>query len=571
MLRDLSIRNFVVVETLELEFEAGFSVLTGETGAGKSILLDALGLLLGDRFELRQLKPGAERAELAAAFDLADAQAARDWLEVQGLAEDDAVVLRRSLDAQGRSRAWINGRPATVAQLGELGALLVDLHGQHAHQALLGAEAQRALVDGFGGATGLALEVAAAWRAWRSAIAQRDAGQGAADAGATERALLVARAEELDALAMTPDEWMQVSQAQTRLAHAASLLETTAAAEEAMAEGDDAIARRLHGIVARLKAGVVHDSALADVLALLEPAAIQLDEAARSLRSYRQRLEVDPGELARVEERLSAMHDLARKHRVRPEELPTLLAATQARLAELAEASDLGALQRAAAEAEAGFRARAVELSETRRRAAADLASRVTTAMQELAMAGGRVEIAVTALETPQSHGLETVGFEVASHPKQPLGPLARVASGGELSRLSLAIQVAASEVGDVPTLIFDEVDVGIGGTVAATVGRLLQTLGARRQVLCVTHLPQVAAFADAHFRVVKEGDHATVRTGVDRLAVPARVEELARMLAGSSITAKTRAHAQELLDAHRRPANPAPGATKRRRPVAAK
>ncbi|MEO5786863.1 MAG: DNA repair protein RecN, partial [Casimicrobiaceae bacterium] len=317
--------------------------------------------------------------------------------------------------------------------------------------------------------------------------------------------------------------------------------------------------------------GVVHDPALAEVLALLEPAAIQLDEAARALRNYRQRLEVDPGELARVEERLSAMHDLARKHRVRPEELPPLLTATQARLAELAAASDLAVLERAATDAEAGFRARAGELSKARRRAAADLASHVTTAMQELAMAGGRLEIALTALETPQSHGLETVGFEVASHPKQPLGPLARVASGGELSRLALAIQVAASEVGDVPTLIFDEVDVGIGGTVAATVGRLLQSLGARRQVLCVTHLPQVAAFADAHFRVVKAGDEATVRTGVDHLAAPARVEELARMLAGSSITAKTRAHAQELLDAHRRPVNPAPGETKRRRPVAAK
>ncbi len=558
MLRILSIRNFVVVEALELELDGGFSVLTGETGAGKSILLDALGLLLGDRFELGQLKPGADRAELAASFDIADAPAARAWLEEQGIAEDDATALvRRTLDAQGRSRAWINGRPATLAQLAELGALLVDLHGQHAHQVLLAAEAQRALVDAFGGLLPLARDVSAAWRAWRSAVEARDAGRGATEATLAERELLQARGEELAALGMATDEWATVSQAQSRLAHAASLLDATAAAEDALAEGDDALARQLRTIVGRLKAGTTHDPALGEIVALLEPAAIQIDEAARALRGYRQRLDVDPAELARVEERLAAIHAMARKHRVRPEDLPTLLEDTRARLATLDAASDLAALDRAADHARARCIELANALSAGRRDAAGELAARVTAGMQTLAMPGGRLEIALRALESPQSHGLESVELQVAGHPKQPLGPLARVASGGELSRIALAIQVAASEVGDVPTLVFDEVDVGIGGAVAATVGRLLQALGTRRQVLCVTHLPQVAAYADAHFRVVKEDGQAAVRAGVDRLGTADRVEELARMLAGSAITARTRAHARELLEAHRRPSRP--------------
>jgi DNA repair protein RecN (Recombination protein N) len=285
------------------------------------------------------------------------------------------------------------------------------------------------------------------------------------------------------------------------------------------------------------------------------PARIQLDEAARELRLYRQRLDLDPALLAEVEARLAAIHDAARKYRVRPEALPELLADTEARLAVLAAAADATARAKRAAEAEATLLALAEQLTAKRRFAATELAHRVTTAMQELAMAGGRFEVAVLPLPAPASHGLEQIEFQVASHPKQPLGPLARVASGGELSRIALAIQVVTSEVGEVPTLIFDEVDVGIGGTVAATVGRLMQTLGERRQVMCVTHLPQVAAFADTHFRVTKIGDAAAVHTDVDRLRAPERVEELARMLAGSAITAKTRAHAKELLEQHRRAA----------------
>jgi DNA repair protein RecN (Recombination protein N) len=554
MLRLLSIRNFVVVDALELELDGGFSVLTGETGAGKSILLDALGLLLGDRFELRQLRPGAERAELAAEFDIDQRVGIVAWLGEHGLAgEAPTLLVRRTQDAQGKSRAWINGRPATLAQLKDVGEMLVDLHGQQAHQSLVTADAQRTLLDAFGGFTALSRETATAWRKWQVTIEERDAAAAAHDATAAERAALEARHNELSALRVTAAEWASLAQSQTRLAHAAALLETAEAAEDELTEADSALARRLSSLLARLEAGAVHDPALKDVIALLEAARIQLVEAAREIRAYRQKLDLDPAELARIEERQAAIHDCARKYRVRPEALPNLLAQTDAELEALGAASDTDALARRAAVAESSWRQLAEELTRKRRFAAHELGGRVAQAMQELAMKGGRFEIALTPLAVPTSHGNEQIEYRVASHPKQPLGPLARVASGGELSRIALAIQVVTSEVGEVPTLIFDEVDVGIGGAVAANVGRLLQSLGKRRQILCVTHLPQVAAFADAHFRVTKRGDDTSVHAVVESLANAARIEELSRMLAGSAITAKTRAHAKELLEQHRR------------------
>ncbi len=563
MLRLLSIRNFVVVEALDLELDGGFTVLTGETGAGKSILLDALALLLGERFEQRQLRPGAERAELAAEFAVGNAPGVRAWLAEQGLADDSDVaatdiLVRRTLDAQGRSRAWINGRPVTVAQIAELGAMLVDLHGQHAQQSLLASDAQRALVDAYGGAESLARDTAAAWRAWRDAQERSaEAGKTAA-AFAAERELLEARRAELAALAVGPDEWQALGQQQSRLANSASLLEAAAAGEDALADGDDALARQLSMVISRLGHAAALDPALGEVVALLEPARIQVDEAARALRHYRERLDLDPAELARVEARLSAIHDAARRLRVKPEALPGLLVDTDARLAAIAESADTAALARRASEAEAAFRKLADTLSKQRKAAAQDLGKRVTAAMQELAMAGGRFEIALVPLAAPASHGHEQTEFRVASHPKQPLASLARVASGGELSRVALALQVVTSEVGAVPTLIFDEVDSGIGGAVAATVGRLMQTLGARRQVLCVTHLPQVAAYADANYRVTKSGGMEMVTARVEALGPAARVEELARMLAGDAITPRTRAHAKELLDTARRAPRPA-------------
>ncbi|MCC7113567.1 MAG: DNA repair protein RecN [Burkholderiales bacterium] len=554
MLRALSIRDFVVVATLDLELEPGFSVLTGETGAGKSILLDALALLLGDRFEPGQIRPGAERAELAAAFDVDDAPAVRAWLADEGVTSDDGeVLIRRVLDAQGRSRAWINGTPATLGQLRALGERLVEITGQNAHQALSSRETQRALVDGFGGFSALARETADAWRAWRAAVEAHEAAARAAGAGAAEREFLTERRRELSALAPSDAEWSELNARQSRLANAAALIDACAQAADALDEADDAIATRLAQIAAKLEGAASHDPSLGAIVALIEPARIQLDEVVRGLRDYRRRLDLDPADLARVEERLAALHDCARRHRVRPEALSSLLAETEARLSALEAASDEQALAKRAGEAGAVFRALAEQLSAKRRYAASELEHRVTAAMQTLAMPGGRFDIAIVPLAEPASHGLDEIEFRVAAHAKQPPGPLARVASGGELSRVGLAIQVAASDVASVPTLVFDEVDAGIGGAVAATVGRLLQTLGDRRQVLCVTHLPQVASFADHHFRVDKRESAGGVESVVVPLAREARVDELARMLAGEQTTAKTRAHARELHEQHRR------------------
>jgi DNA repair protein RecN (Recombination protein N) len=511
--------------------------------------------LLGDRFEPRQLRPGAERAELSAEFDVDDATAARAWLADQDLAAEEGLIVRRVLEAGGRSRAWVNGRPATLAQLAELGERVVALHGQHAHQALATPEAQRALVDGFGGFTALTREVGQAWRAWRAAAEKQDAAAGAAAASRAERELLEARAKELEILAVTEDEWRELESAQSRLAHAAALIEAAEATQAALVDDDDALALRLAQVVQRVRQAAALDPSLQAIATLLEPAAIQLDEAARALRDYRRHLDVDPRELARTEERLSAIHDMARKHRVRPEALPALLEETRRRIAALAEAADAEALARRVAETEGAYHALAAQLSGKRRFAASELSHRVTAAMQELAMAGGRFEAACIAQDAPASYGLEQVELQVAAHPKQPLGALARVASGGELSRIALAIMVVASEVAAVPTLVFDEVDTGIGGAVAATVGRLLQALGERRQVLCVTHLPQVAAHADAHFRVAKVGRGTDVTSEVVALARAERVDELARMLSGAEVTAKTRAHARELFERHRRAA----------------
>ena len=548
MLHALSIRNFAVVEALEVEFGAGFTVLTGETGAGKSILLDALSLLLGDRFETRQLRPGAERAEIIAEFDLAHASAARAYLAEQDLAENESLLLRRTLDAQGRSRAWVNGRPATLAQLAGAGENLVDLHGQHAYEAFGRAETQRRLLDAFGGFSALARETAAAWRAWRDAAERRQRGERDAAALAAERDELAARHTELSALGATAAEWGELTVAQSRLAHAASLLEAASLGEAELLESDAALHARLAALIQRLRQAATHDRALDAVVALAEQARIHVDEAARTLRAYRERLEVDPAELARIEERIAAIHAMARKHRVAPADLPELAATTAASLSALSAEGKPAALARAESAALDAYHALARQLTAKRKLAAAELAHRTTAAMSELAMGGGRFEVALTPAAEPTSHGLETVEFMVATHPKQAPGPIGRVASGGELSRLALALQVVLSEVGEVPTLIFDEVDVGIGGAVAATVGRSLSALGTRRQVLCVTHLPQVAACADHHFRVTKKSDRKGVATELASLDASERVEELARMLGGHEITAKTRAHAKELL-----------------------
>ncbi|MEP7062445.1 MAG: DNA repair protein RecN, partial [Betaproteobacteria bacterium] len=401
---------------------------------------------------------------------------------------------------------------------------------------------------------------AESYRLWRGAVGARDVARLDADALARERDELGARQQELAALAPGEREWAELGATQSRLANAAALIDSATSAQTAI-DGDDAMLARLHALAQQLTQAATHDAALSGIVAALDSARIQMDDVAHSLRDYLRKLDVDPQELARVEERLSALHQAARRFRVRPDELPALVAATRERLAELAQAGDSVALDARVAAAELAWRELAQTLSRKRRLAATELSNRVTAAMQDLAMPGGRLDVRLDALAEPASHGLENVEFDVAAHPAQQPGPLSKVASGGELSRVALAIQVATSEVGSVPTLVFDEVDTGIGGAVAATVGRLLQALAATRQVLCVTHLPQVAAYADHHFLVRKEvapmragnGNASGVSSELTRLARDARIDELARMLGGAAITAKTRAHAKELFEQHRR------------------
>jgi DNA repair protein RecN (Recombination protein N) len=552
MLRTLAIRNFILVDQLELDLGSGFTVLTGETGAGKSIVVDALNLVLGGRGDAGVVRAGAERAELSADFDLTRLPEVQSWLAANDLANDSdagerTLLLRRVVDTQGRSRAYINGRPASLAQLREAGEMLVDIHGQHAHQSLLRPDAQRALLDAFGGFSALSELVGQAWRAWQKVRAQLELAQRDAQGVAAEREMLQAKADDLRGLKLGPDEWHALDAAQRRLAHAATLI---TGAQEAVAAIDDengALAQ-VNAAMQRLNGLAAYDAGLADHLASLESARIQLQEAEHALRRYTERIDVDDAQLKRVEERLSAIHEMARKYRVQPDALPEHQAVTEARLAELSATLDSDALAKAVREAEDEYRLRARDLTAKRNLAASDLSAQVTKKLGTLAMAGGQLQAHLTPLDAPASYGMEQADFLVSTHPGQPLGVLSRVASGGELSRLSLAIQVAFADVARVPVLIFDEVDVGIGGGVAETVGRLLQRIAKRRQVLCVTHLAQVAACADHHLAVSKTGNARTVRSEVQPLDDAQRIEELARMLGGVEITAKTRAHAKEML-----------------------
>jgi len=558
MLRHLSIRDFVIVAALDLEFDDGFSVFSGETGAGKSILIDALALTLGTRADASVVRTGETRADITAEFEVPPHVAA--WLDEQALASpdgDDVVMLRRVVDSNGRSRSFINGTPATLAQLREVGEMLVDIHGQHAHQLLMRPDAQRELFDTHAGLTDLAAAVA---RAWRSA---RDARQAVATAQARDRELQLERERlawqlaELDKLAPQPGEWEDVNAEHLRLSHSANLIDGVQGALAALSESDEATISHLNSIVSKLRDLAEIDPALGDALAALEPAAIQLQEAAYSLSHYAQRLELDPQRLAQVEKRLDALHSAARKFRLKAQTLPEEHAARRAQLATLDAAADLDALRATAARAWDAYLVEAKQLSVARAKAATALGAAVTQGMQELSMAGGSFEVALVPLaagtdgEVGGAHGLEQIEFLVAGHAGVPLRPLAKIASGGELARISLALAVIASAASLTPTLIFDEVDTGIGGGVAEVVGRLLHQLGRERQVLCVTHLPQVAARGDHHFQVAKsaDGNGGTISV-VTPLDKPGRVEEVARMLGGLEITATTRRHAKEMLAA---------------------
>ena len=549
MLRHLSIRDFVIVDQLELEFDAGFGALTGETGAGKSILLDALGLALGGKAEAGVVRAGQARAEIVAEFDLPADGPLRDWLVEQEIeADDGCVLMRRVIESGGRSRAWLNGSPVVLAQMRAAGEWLADIHGQHAHHALLRGDAQLALVDAHGGLAARAAEVAERYRAWSALRRAREAAEEGASSTERERELLGWQVSELRELAFDADEWATLNQEQARLAHAAGLIEGSAEVLDGLAEGEYAVVPQLERLLGRVAEMARHDGQLADVQELLGSAGIQLDEALHAMRRYRDRLDLDPARLAEIDQRIQAITAAARKYRVAPDGLPELLADSVFRLERLTRQSDPEALAREEAAARAAFMGVAQSLSEARRKVAAGLSAAVTEAMQSLAMVGSRLDIALRPVEEGCASGIETVEFLVAANASQPLRPMARVASGGELSRIGLAIQVITSRNASTPTLIFDEVDVGIGGRVAEIVGRLLRQLGDDRQVLCVTHLPQVAAQANWQWSIAKETRDGQTLSRVTQLDAAARIEEIARMLGGVNITDTTRSHAAEML-----------------------
>jgi DNA repair protein RecN (Recombination protein N) len=549
MLRSLAIRDYVIVDALELEPAKGFTVLTGETGAGKSILVDALDLLVGGRAEAGVVREGAERAELAAEFEVAAGSGLAAYLEENELAGDPGVLLvRRVIDRGGRSRAFVNGRGATLAQLKEVGEFLVDIHGQHAHQSLMRPVAQRALLDGHAGIEAMAREAGETWRAWKrlESLAAEAAEQYAQRE--LERAELQDKVSELKRLAPNEGEWDALLAEHSRLAHGSSLVAGAESSLQALSEAEDATQARLAAVAGQLRALSGHDAHLVPIVELLESAEAQVGEAARELRNYASKIELDPEALRSVEARTEAFHSAGRKFRVKPADLPQLAKDLKQRLGELELAANPEALQKQVAASNDAYLAIARRLSEKRRAAASALSKAVTAGMQDLAMGGGRFAVQLLALDEPAAHGLEDVVFEVASHPSLPLRPLGKVASGGELSRISLALQMVASKSSPVATLVFDEVDSGIGGAVAEIVGRSLRTLGRDRQVLAVTHLPQVAAQGDDQWTVAKGGGKSKVRASVTRLDRAGRVEELARMLGGTEITPTTRKHAAELL-----------------------
>ena len=543
MLRSLEVRNFVIIENASLEFGAGFTALTGETGAGKSILVDAIELLVGGRGDAALVREGAERAELSAEFELADKSPLSAWLAEADLHGDEGtILLRRTIDRTGRSRCFVNGHAATLAQLKAAGEHLIDIHGQHEHQSLLRPAAQRALLDAHAGAEALAAETAEAYRSWRRLQTLVDEAEKNFAQREAQRSEVQGFVLELKRLAPRDGEWAEASAEHTRLQHGSSLLGGAQSALEALTESEGATLSQLSAVASRLRALSAHDSRLGEVVELLESAEAQAGEAVRSLRQYASRVDLDPQALRDVEARIEALHAAARKHRTRPEALPELLADLERRLGELELAVNPEALRREVGAARARYEAAAKKLSAKRKAGAEALGKAVSAAMQQLAMAGGRFAIKLEALQEPGAFGLEQIDFEVTSHESLPLRPLARVASGGELSRISLAIQLVAAKESPVGVLVFDEIDSGIGGAVAETIGRSLRRLGKQRQVLCVTHLPQVAASGTDQWSVTRSG----VKVKVAKLDRAERIAELARMLGGAETTA--RKHAAELL-----------------------
>jgi DNA repair protein RecN (Recombination protein N) len=552
MLVHLSVHNYAIVEHLDLELERGMSVITGETGAGKSIMLDALGLALGDRADSGAVRPGADKADILASFDLTEIAEARAWLAERDLDNDGPCILRRVITSEGRSRGYINGTPCPLGDLKALGELLIDIHNQHEHQSLLKPDTHRRLLDEYAGSQELARQVQLAAQRWRQTRQELQRLSSSSDEQRARHQLLSYQLEELENLGLGDNELEQLEQEHKTLSNAEQLLGACRQVLELCSESDAGnVLSALTASLNRLTTFSSQPGALGEATNLLASAQIQVEEAVGELNRFLDHFDADPQRQQLLEERLDAIYSLARKHRIQPFELTEL----QQRLLEELEglnADDeaVGRLGEELAAYARHYQEKAAELSELRQQAAGRLAEAVQVEMQTLGMPGGRfsIELQASSAEDPQPNGLEQVEFLVSANPGQPLKSLAKVASGGELSRISLAIQVITAQTSRVPTLVFDEVDVGIGGPTAEVVGQLLRRLGERGQVLTVTHLPQVAAQGHHHLFVHKQRDSEETRTAVASLDTARRVEEVARMLGGVDLTEESLQHARKMV-----------------------
>ena len=544
-LQRISLRDFVIVRQLELEFGAGFTVLSGETGAGKSILIDALQLVLGARADASVVREGAARSELCAEFSTP--AHLHPWLQDNGFDAADDLLLKRSIDAQGKSRAWINGSPATATQLREIGDQLLDIHGQHAWQSLTRPSAVRELLDAYAQIPTQALQTL--WNDWRQSLQTLEHARSAQDQLQQERERLSWQIGEVDKLAPGVDEWEELNAQHTRLSHAQTLLDAAQTALTHLQE-EDAAHSHLAQAVKALQEQANIEAEFQQLSDQLGSALAQAEDAAHSLQAWLRRADLDPQGLADIDARMGLWVGLSRRYKRTPQELPALYHGWQQELVKLDAAVDLAALEAAEQKAKNAFMAEARKRSQARQKAAPKLAASITQAMQNLGMQGGQFQVQLQALDEPASHGLEEVQFLVAGHAGSTPRPVGKVASGGELSRIALAIAVTTSQLGTAQTLIFDEVDAGVGGAVAETVGRLMKQLGKDRQVLAVTHLPQVAACADHHWVVSKHADKEGVASQVMPATGEQRVAEIARMLGGERLSDTTHAHAREMLQA---------------------
>ena len=550
-LRHISLRDFVIVRELDLNLSQGFSVLTGETGAGKSILIDALQMALGERADSGAVREGATRCEVSAEFDCPPQ--AHAVLEDAGFEASDTLLLRRSVDTQGKSRAWVNGSQATATQLRALGEMLLDIHGQHAWQSLTRPDAVRGLLDAYAGLNTEGLK--SAWHTWRQAQQAVQTARNAQDSLSREQERLAWQIGELDKLAPAMDEWDGLNAQHTRLSHAQALIDAGQTAIGSL-DGDESsrlgsatgALGMLSQAIAQLQDQAHVEPEFQSISEVLQSSLAQAEDAAHSLQTYLRKTDLDPDRLKELDQRMSQWLSLARRYKRPPEELAALLAGWKKELNALEAASDLEGLEAQEKAASVAYQTEAKKLSQQRKKAAPKLAQAVTSAMQNLGMQGGRFEVALIGLEQAAQHGLEDIQFLVAGHAGSTPRPVGKVASGGELSRIALAIAVTTSELGEAGTLIFDEVDSGVGGAVAETVGRLMKQLGMHRQVLAVTHLPQVASCADHHLLVSKASSKEGVSSSVTPIAGEQRVTEIARMLGGEKLSATTLAHAREML-----------------------